>query len=87
MLSLPIALLIVIPTAFAVTFMVWVFVMFLKASGKRSTAPSLASRRAPRPESPTTDHPSEFRRRVEGPPVASFVAARVTHLPTARFSR
>jgi hypothetical protein len=30
-----IALLVLIPLGFAVTFMVWVFFMFLKASGKR----------------------------------------------------
>jgi hypothetical protein len=87
MLSLPIALLIVVPTALAVTFMAWVFIMFCKASGRRSTSSSLASRRAPGPEASITGRQAEPRRRVEGPPVASFAAGQVTQAPTLRRSR
>ncbi len=87
MLSLPIALLIVVPTALAIAFMGWVFVMFCKASGRRSTSSSPASRRAPETELSTAGRHAEPRSRVEGPPLASYAAGRVTHTPTLRPNR
>jgi hypothetical protein len=87
MLSLPIALLIVAPTALAVTFMAWVFVMFCKASGRRSTSSSPASRRVPETHSSTAGRRAEPRSRVEGPPLASSAAGRVTQTPTLRPNR